>query len=280
VLSEEIPGMMPPRSSILLIAFLGFVATAAIVIAQSPNPQTAPSTTPLNNAPIAGSTLQPELAGKLIADAQASFSRVRDYVGLFYRQERVNGQMQPEQTIQIRVRQQPFSVHMKWLGPQKQAGQEAFFVAGKNNNQVKAKASGALLSAMGFLSFDPTDPRIMATNRHPITEAGIGNLIERLTQGYETEKRLPPDQSVVTFADFKFLNKPVTRMESAHQVNNGQFYCHRTVVYIDKETRLPVRFEAYDWPHQGGPQSGELLECYSFVDVKFNLGLNDAAFSN
>ena len=61
-----------------------------------------------------------------------------------------------------------------------------------NDDQVKAKASGALLSAMGFLSFDPTDPKIMSSNRHPITEAGIGNLIERLEQGYEAEKRLPP----------------------------------------------------------------------------------------
>src|SRR4029077_2075693 len=110
--------------------------------------------------------------------------------------------------------------------------------------------------------------------------AGIGNLIERLEQGYEAEKRLPADQSVVNFADFKFLNKPVTRMESAHRSNNAQFYFHRTVVFIDKEPRLPVRFEAYDWPRAGGPQNGELLECYSFVDVKFNVGLNDAAFSN
>lgn len=268
--------MMPPRSPIRRIGFLSFVITAAVACAQSPNPQLAPAA----NSPVAGSMAQQDLAGKLIADAQASFARVHDYVGLFYRQERVNGQMQPEQTIQIWVRQQPFSVHMKWLGPQKNVGQEAYFVAGKNNNQVKAKASGVLLSAMGFLSFDPTDPKIMATNRHPITEAGIGNLIERLEQGYEAEKRLPPDQSVLSFADFKFLNKPVTRMESAHRVNNGQFYCHRTVVFIDKETRLPVRFEAYDWPKATSPPGGDMLECYSFVDVKFNVGLNDAAFSN
>ena len=272
--------MTPSRFPIHFARFSGvavLIASAALVVAQSPNPQQfPPGATP---AP-ASAAAQLEVASRLIADAQASFSRVRDYAGLFYRQERVNGQLQAEQTIQMRVRQQPFSVHMKWLGPQKAVGQEAIFVAGKHNNQVKAKAAGALLGALGFLSLDPNDPKIMATNRHPITEAGIGNLIDRIVQGHDAEKRQPADQSVVSFADYTFLNRPVTRMESTHHVNNGQFYCHRTVVFIDKETRLPVRFEAYDWPRPTGPQNGELLECYSFVDVKFNVGLNDAAFSN
>ncbi len=269
--------MKPSRFPLHFVRFgsIALGASAALVVAQSPGP---PAFAP--TFAVANSNQQQEMAGRLIADAQTSFGRVRDYSGLFYRQERVNGQMQPEQTIQLRVRQQPFSVHMKWLGPQKLIGQEAYYVAGKNNNQVKVKGAGALLGAVGFLSFDPKDPKIMSTNRHPITEAGIGNLIDQLVQGHESEKRQSPDQSVLSFAEFKFLNRPVTKMESAHRTNNGQFYCHRTVVFIDKDTKLPVRFEAYDWPRQGGTPNGDMLECYSFVDVKFNLGLNDSAFSH
>jgi outer membrane lipoprotein-sorting protein len=67
-------------------------------------------------------------------------------------------------------------------------------------------------------------------------------------------------------------------METVHRANTGQFYCYRTVVYFDKQTKLPVRFEAYDWPAAGGTPGGEKLECYSYVDVKFNVGLTDAAF--
>ena len=40
---------------------------------------------------------------------------------------------------------------------------------------------------------------------------------------------------------------------------------------------MPVRFEAYDWP-PADQSVGELLECYSYVDLKFNVGLTDAAF--
>jgi hypothetical protein len=220
-----------------------------------------------------------DLSVKLNADAKASFARVKDYIGMFYKQERINGQLQPEQTIQIRVRQQPFSVYMKWLGPQKFAGQEACFVAGKNNNQMRAKASGPLLGALGFINLDPRDPKAMANNRHPITEAGLGHLIEQIAEGTERERLLPPDQLTMAFGDYRFLNRPVTRLETTRKINNGQFYAHRTVVYFDRETRLPVRFEAYDWPRPGGQPGGDLLECYSFVDLKFNVGLTDAAFN-
>lgn len=220
-----------------------------------------------------------QVTDRLIADARASFARVRDYVGLFYKQERVGGQLLPEQTIQVRVRQQPFSVHMKWVAPQKMIGQEACYVEGRNNNQLRAKSAGALMGAIGFISIDPRDPKAMTGNRHAINEAGLGNLIESIAQGQDASRRLPPDKAKTIFGEYRFLNRTVTRMESIYRVNSGQFYCHRVVVYFDKETRLPVRFEAYDWPQPGGSPTGELLECYSYVDLKFNVGLTDANFN-
>lgn len=219
------------------------------------------------------------VAGQLINDAKLSFARVRDYTGLFYRQERVSGELLPEQTIQLRVRQQPFSVYMKWLGPAKYAGQEAVYVSGKNKNQMRAKAPGILMSAIGFITLDPHDPKVMSHNRHPITDCGMGFMLDQIVKGFESEQKVPPDQFVIAFGEFKFLQKTCTRMESVRRVNNGQFYCHRTVVYFDRETRLPVRFEAYDWPRPGSTPGGDLLECYSYVDMKYNVNLTDAAFT-
>jgi hypothetical protein len=142
---------------------------------------------------------------------------------------------------------------------------------------MRAKAAG-LAGTFGFLSMEPTDPRAMKHSRHAITETGIGHLIEMVARGYDVERRLPPSQVQTHFADFAFQQRPCTRMEVVHRVNNGQFYCHRCVVYFDKEMKLPVRFEAYNWPASGGPPGGELLECYSYIDLKFNVGLTDAAF--
>jgi hypothetical protein len=216
-------------------------------------------------------------AGQLIAEARASFARVRDYMGTLVKQERVGGQLQPEQFITLRVRQQPFSVYLKWLGPKGFDGQEAAYVAGKNNGRMRAKAAG-LAGAVGFVSVEPNDPRAMRQSRHAITETGIGHLIETIARGYQVERSLPPNQVQTRFADYAFQQKPCTRMETVHLMNNGQFYCYRCVVYFEKEQKLPVRFEAYDWPAAGGNPQGELLECYSYIDLKFNVGLTDAAF--
>jgi hypothetical protein len=104
-------------------------------------------------------------------------------------------------------------------------------------------------------------------------------MIDQIVQGYEAERKVSPDQFAIAFGEYKFLQKSCTRMESLRRVNNGQFYSHRTVVYFDRETRLPIRFEAYDWPKPGSPPGGELIECYNYVDLKFNVNLTDAAFN-
>jgi hypothetical protein len=220
-----------------------------------------------------------EPAAQLISEARNSFGRVRDYVGTMVRQERVGGQLQPEQFIDLRVRQQPYSVYLKWTSPKQFVGQEAFYITGKNNNEMKAKGAG-LAGIAGYLSMPPNDPRALRHSRHTITETGIGHMIETIARSYELERRFPPSQVKVQIADYAFQQRVCTRMEVTHLVNNGQFYCYRCVVYFDKEMKLPVRFEAYDWPKTGGDPNGELIECYSYINLKFNVGLTDAAFGN
>jgi hypothetical protein len=263
-----------PALGLALLSLLGVLVQAG---AGQP-PAVAPQNPPGADAPGSPTAAAPaDPTAQLLADARASFARVRDYMGTLVKQERVGGQLQPEQFVSLRVRQQPFSVYLKWQGPKHFEGQEAAFVAGKNNNKLRAKGAG-LAGAVGYLSMDPTDPRALRQSRHAITETGLGHLIETVARGYEVEHRLPPSQVQTRFADYAFQQRPCTRMEVTHLVNNGQFYCHRCVVYFDKQMKLPVRFEAYDWPAAGAPQGGELLECYSYIDLKFNVGLTDAAF--
>src|SRR5262245_60111192 len=91
----------------ILVAVLGLFALAGRVHAQTPSPV--------------------ERAGQLIADAQSNFARIRDYTGTLVRQERIGGQLQPEQFMDIRIRQQPYSVGLKWTSPKHLSGQEAIF---------------------------------------------------------------------------------------------------------------------------------------------------------
>jgi Protein of unknown function (DUF1571) len=243
----------------MVVGILGLLASAGRVTPQAPSPV--------------------ERAGQLLAEAQASIARVRDYTGTVVRQERIGGQLQPEAYIDVRIRQQPFSVYLKWISPRQLAGQEAIFIAGKNNNEIRAKGTG-ILAVAGYVSLPTNDPRVMKNSRHAITESGIGNIIDIISRSYEIERRLPAGQVQATFADYAFQQRPCTRMELTHLVFNAQLYCYRCVVYFDKENKLPVRVEVYDWPAPKGNPKGELLECYSYINLKFNVGLTDAAFEN
>lgn len=225
-------------------------------------------------APTAPSPMDQPLA--LIHAADKSYRGVRDYTCLFVKRERVRGQMQPEHLINMSVRTQPFSVHLYWLGPKQFARQEVCYVAGRNNGMMRVRTNG-LLGAVGFVSLSPTDPRALESSRHTITEAGIGNLIEQFARGWEGERRL--NRTQVQVADYEYNKRLCTRVETIHpDAAGGQLIFYRSVVYFDKQNHLPIRVENYDWPRAGSPE-GELLESYSYANLRLNVGLSDDLFN-
>lgn len=263
---------------LLCLGMMGMMTSTWLVSANPPaaaysaaGMATAPAANP---QPAAASVMDAPL--RLAADADLTFQRVQDYTCLFIKSERINGKLQQENAIEMKFRNRPFSVYMRWLGPNSMAGQEVAYVDRRNNGMMRVHLNG-IAGAVGFMNVDPRDPRALENSRHSITEAGIGKLIERLRNDWELERRLNLTQ--VRVADYDFAKRKCTRVETIHPDNRGgQFYSYRSVVYFDKETRLPIRFEAYDWPRKGGGPEGELLECYSYVNLAFNVGLTDETF--
>jgi len=238
----------------------------------STSPQSQPPARPFPGQPAPSSM---DVPLRLIAEARESYRGVTDYTALFVKRERLRGQLQPENLIALKVRTQPFSVYMRWLRPQNLIGQEACYVAGRNNGQMRVHSTG-FLGAVGFVSLDPHDPRVMENSRHDITEAGIGNLIERFGNRWEAESRL--NKTVVRIAEYDYDKRRCTRVETLHPDNSGRhFTFYRSIIYFDKQTHLPVRVENYDWPQADA--NGVLSESYSYADLKLNVGLTDASFN-
>jgi hypothetical protein len=259
---------------------MGFAGVVAVLIcgAQTPNvPRNTPPAT--NPAPAASppSTTPMDQPVRLLAEAKQSFQGVRDYTCLFIKRERLRGQLQADNLIEMKVRNQPFSVYLRWLGPKPFEGQEACYVAGRNNNMMRVHSTG-LASVAGFVSVDLRDPRVMQNSRHTINEAGIGNLIGRLSQRWDYERNLNKTQ--VQIADYTYNQRPCTRVELLHPDRAaGNFNAFRSVVYFDKASHLPIRIENYDWPQAGAAATGDLLESYSYVNLRANVGLSDADFN-
>jgi hypothetical protein len=270
-----------PRSRRLwyygLASFLGLAVVGGATPPEPP-PATAapPAPQPTGKAAAPAATASPmDEPLRLIAAARATYGRLQDYSCVLVKRERVGPQEPPENVILMNVRTRPFSVYLRWQGPRDLAGQEVCYVTGRNNGQMRVHSAGAL-GVVGFVSLDPNDPRARKTSRHSITEAGIGNVIERFGAGWEGERRLNLTQ--VRVGEYEYNKRRCTRVETIHPARR-EFLHYRSVVYFDQQNRLPIRVESYDWPRsQGDP--GRLTEVFSFVNLRLNVGLSDAVFNH
>lgn len=204
---------------------------------------------------------------ELIDAARDAYAPVNDYTCTFVKQERVQGRLLDRQTMAMSVRAEPFSVYLRFLGPESVAGQEACYVASRHPGQMRVKPAG-WKAALGFVTLDLDDPRAMKHNRHTLADAGIGSLIEKIARNYS--EVIDADQRpTLRLADCVLGQTCCTRVEirPAPQSNSER----TSVVYFDHQSKLPIRFEAYTG-------SGELLEEYTYLDLKTNVCLTDCTF--
>ncbi|MDB5311858.1 MAG: hypothetical protein JWO38_6060 [Gemmataceae bacterium] len=255
-------------------------AAIGVAVAQppatSPAPGKAPTSTvsPESTTPVDPARTADPL-GSMLTDAKAAYARVRDYVCVFTRQERVNGVLGAEQVAELKVRTKPFSMAIRFARPDAVAGLEAKFTSTTLSGKMKYRPAGAK-GLNGTQMLSPDDPKVMAETRHPLTELGVGPVIDRLATIASREKTLGNPVEVYA-SDFQFAGRNVARYEMFTRRSHVYRYAYRCLVYVDKETKLPVRFEAYD-EAKPGTTVGDLLEAYSYTDIKVNVGLGDSAF--
>jgi hypothetical protein len=264
-----------------LTTFLGLLGAAgnimptASVPAASAQPQKVQPAGFAAPAPTPQSPLDQPL--RLIAEAQQAYMTVYSYECVLISQERVNGKLQPQKVMQMTFRKNPFSVYMKWLAPKEDLGQEVCFVEGRNQNAMKVLPAG-LFKGMGWKTIQINDPMVMQHSRHTIMEAGFGNWIDRFGKSWAAERITGKTQ--VQTAEYEYNKRRCIRVETIHTARDRLSYCYRTVIYFDVEKHLPVRLECYDWPRQGGPPEGELLECFSYINLNFNIPIQEALFDH
>ncbi len=212
-------------------------------------------------------------AVRTVAECQERYRSVTDYTCTFWKRERISGTLIPAHVMAMKVRTKPQSIYLKFEQPAK--GREAIYIAGRHNGKVIAHDVGFNKLLAGTLHLDPTSSRAMTDCRHPITEAGIGPLLETVSKRWESELNL--DESVVTFSDMKVGEQHCLMIETTHPGRGGDFMFHKVRLYVDKELGLPIRFEAYDWPKHAGAEP-ELAEEYTYSDLKLNVGLKEIDF--
>ena len=225
-------------------------------------------------SPPAGNTEEP---GAVIEKAWANWQGVKDYTCIFIKQERVNGELLPEQTVFMKLREKPFSVYMKWIGKNSR-GQEALYVAGINDGKVKVH-QGGLLGIIN-LNLDPEGKMAMKDNRHPITDAGIGYTTRLIWEDLARARK--KNEGEITFleqkagggTEFRYLRialPPEKVKPGLKKTSPEQYYAAGAEICLDAAGLILSSITIYD-------SNGELLEKYRYREIKLNVGLTDRDF--
>lgn len=215
----------------------------------------------------AGAASQEELL-QWLDRAEQRFGEVHDYTAIFLRREMIRGFLREQETIHLRF-QRPFKVYMKWLeGPGK--GREGLYVAGSNEDRFlvhEARGFRSLVTA----AMEPDHPRVLQESRHPITDVGIGRLLEIIAGNARRGSR----EGVLRLLDRgpgDVAGRPVRQIEGILPRDPSQgYYCYRVLVSFDQENGLPLRVVVYDW-------NNRVVEEYTYTELRLNPGLTDQDF--
>jgi hypothetical protein len=213
----------------------------------------------------------------LLARAKQAYAKVDDYTCTLTKRETIHDELTPRNVIALDVRKSPFSVFMRWKSPSSLAGQEVCYVAGQNAGKMRVKPAG-WLGLVGWVSIGLNDPRARKTSNYPITDIGIGALIDKFSSGWKLEQRLGKTQ--VQIHQSRYAGRPCTRVTLTHPTRaGGRLLNYRNMVYFDQKTHLPVGVLNYDWPEEAGG-AAPLLEEFRYSDLRLNVGLADSVFDH
>ena len=199
--------------------------------------------------------------------AEQVLAGVDNYTAVFHKQERVNGKLLPAETVALKFKK-PFKVYMKWIAePHK--GRETLFVEGANENRLKGHEGGLL--RVVTVNLDPDGARAMKGNRHAITESGLEKLVAKLASNVRLG-RTNGELEVRDGGEETVYGRKTTRLEGVFPKERaGTYYCHRAVVNIDAELKLPIKVQIFD-------AADQLVEMYGYEDLRLNPGLTEKDF--
>ncbi len=200
--------------------------------------------------------------------AEKQYAQVADYTALMLSRERRGDALQPLERVLLKF-QRPFKVYMRWLeGPSK--GREGLYVSGAYNGRFlvyEPKGVQRLFTA----ALEPNDARVLERSRHPVTDIGIGRLLEIVGENARRAARNGVLR-VVDRGSAELHGRRVHQLESIlPQDARLGYYGYRVTLAFDDENHLPIRVIVYDWTDQ-------MVEDYTYIELQLNPGLASQEF--
>jgi hypothetical protein len=223
---------------------------------------------------IAISPLAPAI--ELARAAGERLETVRDYQCILIKREHTGGKLREAESFALKVRQQPLSMYVQCLGPALPRGREILFVDGQNSCKALVHTVGMRARFVGTENLDLQSPRLLNESRHALPDYAMHAFVAALQSDYKYEASFG-EADVKIDQQVPVEDRMCVAVQVTHPVPRRQFRFHQTRVYFDRQTQLPIRFEAYTWPQKPG-QPPVLLEERVYRKLALNTNLSDADF--
>jgi hypothetical protein len=211
-------------------------------------------------------------------------SQVTDYTAVLIKRERIADELGDNEFMFIKVRNRkvsgdkvvvPFSVYLAFLKPAAVKGREVIYVENANDGKLIAH-EGGMKRVLGTHRLEPDGYLAMAGQKYPLTDIGLENLLVKLLEKGERDRQYGPCQ-VKFDGGAKVGGRDCSILEVMHAEKKPHYEFHKAQIFMDNEWKIPVRYAAFNWP-EGEQSEPEVIEEYTYQNVKINVGLTDKDF--
>ena len=212
---------------------------------------------------------------KVAENALKRMKSIKGYSATLVKRERIDGKLLEHEYAYVKVRHEPFSVYMYFVGPKKIKGREVLYVEGQNDGKLIAHEGSGIINIT--VELKPDCFLAMRGNRYPITHLGIKNLAKKLVERANQDKKLGSPVEVKFLTGAKIGKRSVTCIQVTHPERHPQHLFYMARVFVDDQLNVPVRYEAYDWPKEKGGKP-LLIEEYTYLKLDVSKDYTDEDF--
>jgi len=223
-----------------------------------------------------------ELARQALQHSRLNY---QDYTATLVKRERVDGALAEPESMFVKIRNRrmedgqlkvPMSVYISFLTPSSCKGREVIWVENRNNGYITAHEGGVKGRFLPTVSLSPSGILAMRGQRYPMTEIGLENLIVKLIERGETARQYA-DVKAEFRSNARIKDRACTVLQVTQPQRHPDLDFYLAHIFIDDALQIPVRYVAYDWPATAESKP-EVIEEYTYLDVKMNVGLTDLDF--
>lgn len=219
----------------------------------------------------------------MLQNAITKLDLVPAYTATFVKEERIEGEMQEETTMHLKLKHEPHSVYFK-IEKGGEVGREILFpLSGEDPRLIVklAKFGGRLPP----LKLEPESPLAMKESRYNIRMAGIRELAKLALEIRRHDLSLGNKVQAEARDDAQYDGRPCFAFTTTYANSKAHKDYRKCVIYIDKQLMIPTYARNFTWPESvsGADPSRldetTLVEYYAFKNIKLDAQLGPMAFS-